>query len=492
MPLGFSKSIFNTQAAAAGDTGTTGWFGSQYDGNESQGAYNLVGDAGVGNTWPTATGGSTYSAMFWFKGTTSDIADSAWTVFRLLNTGDDSQTLTMTSTGIEPITQDNGGAAVASTSPASFSSNYLDDAWHHCAIEFVPGSTKIYLDGVSQTVSHVTGSTLRTPDNETRYFYINGRSFTSSLQDGSGANTRASSFQIADFWYKNADNGGIDLATNISSIYSSGWQNLGTNGTAGGTLPTPDVWLYVDSGGTLQSGGAISATWAEAFGSGSGGTWLEEAAGGPGYVNTFSSDANTLLLLPFDNNTTDDSGNETVTAQGSATFGSTAPTPYRGTHSADLSTNASYFDFPNPGWSFTGDFTVEAYVYASDWTTGDDRVIIEGRDGSNGSNPIFLFSKDSPGWYVYMGSTILQSGTGHAPSNNTWTHIALVRYGSTLSIYKDGTSIASTTNTSTFTFNTTTRIGTDYTTTSTRDFTGHIDNFRVSNIARYTGAFTPA
>lgn len=278
MPLGFAKSIFSRKVAAEAAAGATGWFGSEYDGDTTEGAYNLVGDAGVGNTWGTD---NTYSVMFWFKGTASDIADGAWTVMRWLNTGDDSHTVTLNTSGVEPIIQ-NGTASVANASPANFSTNYLDDAWHHCAIEFNQGATssEIWLDGVKQSISG-NGSDV-TPDNPSRYFYINGRSFTAGLQDGSGNNTRASSMQIADFWYKSGDANGLDLDSNMSTIYSSGWQDLGTDGTASSTLPTPDIWLYVDSNGDLQNGGAKSATWAEAFGSGTGGNWIESASGGPG------------------------------------------------------------------------------------------------------------------------------------------------------------------------------------------------------------------
>ena len=285
MPLGFGRTIFSRKVAAGGgggDIGNSGWWGSQYDGDTTEGAYALIGTQS-GSTW-SFTGGSTFSVMFWFKGTTADIADSAWTVMRILkNSGsDNSQTVTMTSSGIEPITQNGGSACVSSCTPASFSTNFLDDAWHHCAIEFVPNATKIYLDGVSQTVTHpVPGA--QTPGAESSYFMINGT--PSSGDPGGGAyNFRASSMQYADFWYKNADNGGIDLASNISSIYSSGWVDLGTDGTAGSVLTTPDVWLYVDSSSGLVNGGSVTSTWTETAATGTGPIYQESASGGPGDV----------------------------------------------------------------------------------------------------------------------------------------------------------------------------------------------------------------
>ena len=280
MPLGFGKAILSKSAPAVAAAGT-GYFQSEYDGDTAEGAYNLIGDRGAGNLWFRD---SSYSVMFWFKGTTADIADGAWTVMRMLGSGDQSHTVTMNSSGLEPIIQGSGGTAVINYFPGgtTFADTYLDDEWHHCAIEFKSGGTtvsELWLDGDKKTLGGNT-VTSGAPSTNSRWFTINGTKISGSV-DGTGTNVRASSMQIADFWYKSGDNNAIDLDSNMSTIYSSGWQDLGTDGTASSTLPAPHIWLYVDSSGDLQNGGTTSATWAEQFGGGTGGNWIESASGGP-------------------------------------------------------------------------------------------------------------------------------------------------------------------------------------------------------------------
>jgi len=281
MPLGFGRSILSKPIVAAAGAGT-GYFQSEYDGDTSEGAYNLIGDRGSGNTWSTD---DSYSVMFWFKGTTADIANGAWTVMRMYAASEQSHTVTMNSNGLEPIIQGASGVSVVNYFPGgtTFADTYLDDEWHHCAIEFKSGAisnSEIWLDGDKKTLGG-NGVTSGGPSTNSRYFTINGTKTAPGDVNGTGTNFRASSMQIADFWYKSGDNNAINLDSNMSTIYSSGWQDLGTDGTASSTLPTPQIWLYVDSDGDLQNGGTTSATFAEQFGSGTGGNWIQSGTGGP-------------------------------------------------------------------------------------------------------------------------------------------------------------------------------------------------------------------
>ena len=84
----------------------------------------------------------------------------------------------------------------------------------------------------------------------------------------------------------------------------------------------------------------------------------------------------------------------------------------------------------------------------------------------------------------------IQSATGVGMTVGQWTHVAAVRSGSTMTLYVNGTSVGSTTNSSNLT-DTLFRIGSagytgDY-------FTGYISNVRVvKGTAVYTGSFTPS
>jgi hypothetical protein len=77
---------------------------------------------------------------------------------------------------------------------------------------------------------------------------------------------------------------------------------------------------------------------------------------------------------------------------------------------------------------------------------------------------------------------------------NTWIHAALVRSGSTVTIYQNGVSVASGTNSATWDFNNSAGIrisGTPW--SGTEDFGGYISNLRVvKGTAVYTSNFTPS
>ena len=222
------------------------------------------------------------------------------------------------------------------------------------------------------------------------------------------------------------------------------------------------------------------------------------AAAGPA-ANAFTADANTKLLLHFDGTNggttiTDDSGTgKTVTASGGANT-DTAIKLY-GSASGEMITDDDIFTVSSHAdFNFsTGDFTIEAYVYSSDWgTSSDDKVIWEGRNGANGGNGILVndASGGGLGWYVYKNAVILSTGGGYM-TNNTWQHVAWVRNSGVSKIYIDGVERASATDTNSHNFNVNCIIGSDYVSSGSRDFNGYIDELRVSNIARYTTTFTP-
>lgn len=187
---------------------------------------------------------------------------------------------------------------------------------------------------------------------------------------------------------------------------------------------------------------------------------------------------------------------DTPTAVSNATVVSTSPfgsgSSYRFTGST-----TSYVYYENySGLSFgTGDFTTEWFQYETD-TNNFPRVYWQSNTtGVNypvqgisleGTNPYMWFS---PSTLVSMGTNIL--GT----YKNAWVHFAVVRASSRLNLYKNGTLISAfggvpnatniTGGTQKFYIGGKAAGG-----LASEQFGGDITNFRVSNIAVYTGNFT--
>jgi len=136
----------------------------------------------------------------------------------------------------------------------------------------------------------------------------------------------------------------------------------------------------------------------------------------------------------------------------------------------------------------TGNFTIECWAYPQTQVqtypalfnltgTADLSVAYDHGDGTNDS-----FS-------MLLGST--RTSASVTSSVNAWYHIAIVRSGTTVTLYIDGTSRATTTNSSTL-GGTTCTIGVYGTSFGTTAFKGYLDEFRITKgYARYTATFTP-
>jgi hypothetical protein len=199
-------------------------------------------------------------------------------------------------------------------------------------------------------------------------------------------------------------------------------------------------------------------------------------------------------LLPFDGtngatSTTDSSNsNHTVTFNGNASL-STAQSKFGGS-SCYFDGTGDYLSFDaSSNWDFgTGDFTIEFWVrfsvgsaYQTLWDygyTASAGILIQ---SSNGSSPKMM---------VYIeGSYITESSS---PSLSTWYHYAIVRSSGTVTIYRDGLSVASASMAGSLG-----GIGTPPTIgvkagTTLYGLNGYLDDFRITKgLARYTSTFTP-
>ena len=133
----------------------------------------------------------------------------------------------------------------------------------------------------------------------------------------------------------------------------------------------------------------------------------------------------------------------------------------------------------------TGDFTVEFWVYQTSLT--DYQTVYSFGYSSAGSFSIQSgFSNGR--WIVYISGSAIATESGAAVSTNTWYHIAVVRSGSTVTIYRNGTSVASGTSSGDINYSAAAlTIGS----ASTYPLIGYIDDLRITKgYARYTANFT--
>jgi len=145
----------------------------------------------------------------------------------------------------------------------------------------------------------------------------------------------------------------------------------------------------------------------------------------------------------------------------------------------------------------TGDFTVEFWIRPT--STGGNKWYFEMYNGSNTSYNNLSFYHESTS---YIRSNFSTHGSNYnlaAPSGydtvNVWHHYAFVRYGTKIQVYIDGTALAEYlpigTN-SMFTAGNPSIVLAGRGETGGQSMTGYYDEFKVSNIARYTSNFTPS
>jgi len=161
-------------------------------------------------------------------------------------------------------------------------------------------------------------------------------------------------------------------------------------------------------------------------------------------------DLNTVLLMHFDN-LADSSQYKRglATASGGAVISSITPTPFGGAFSLYLNRAAQcYISYPDHAhWVIgTQDFTADAWVYISDYpAAGDNYGIITQMDGAGDySNRHLMLYINSDGAVVSdannAGVQVYFTGSpGAAVPFNTWTHVAVVRNGTAVQIYVNGT-----------------------------------------------------
>ena len=152
--------------------------------------------------------------------------------------------------------------------------------------------------------------------------------------------------------------------------------------------------------------------------------------------------------------------------------------------SGDYVSAASSADF---GFG-TGDFTIEGWYYQTTATnysilfaTGNSSSGIGSHMRSNGNITITV-----------PGTTVSHEFTSvYTPTINVWYHVAVVRNGSTITVYLNGESVGSASNSLNYNSANKINIGMDGNSSSAA-FNGYVSDFRVvKGTAVYTSAFTP-
>ena len=205
------------------------------------------------------------------------------------------------------------------------------------------------------------------------------------------------------------------------------------------------------------------------------------------------------FYAPFDSDLNDDAQYTlSGTASGSAAVSTSVKKFGAGSlYLPNRSDRVTYDDSGN-SISFSGDYTIEAWVYFTDVTSNNNYIWSKRTNTSTHTNNAWAFKwiGNSSVWEIFQAQGSSQHVTSHSDtiSTNTWYHLAVVRSGTDLLLFKNGTLISGT--------NTTSAGGTLNNPTSTpivlgeisggtdTGFAGYIDDFRIiDGVALYTSNF---
>ena len=263
MPF-FGRQGILAKTSAAAPNG--GYFQNEFFDSTAQKAINLR--SVHATNWHSLFTTGTYTIMFWMKGQRSDCDTAYGNTAGILRTvfnsdGDNGIFCEVNDVGINSgLQQNNGTFKTLEFFPTNFDTNYLNNQWHHFIFQMTGSTSKMYVDGVDKTGDAGTGVPNATLVPNGSGVNSKQLAIMSATNQSVYNGFRTSKLKFCDLWIKLGDNGGLNVASNIGSIYNSGWKSLGTNGRgAGNVLPAPDIFWYVDSGGNIQNGGATTASW---------------------------------------------------------------------------------------------------------------------------------------------------------------------------------------------------------------------------------------
>ncbi len=197
--------------------------------------------------------------------------------------------------------------------------------------------------------------------------------------------------------------------------------------------------------------------------------------------------ANTVALLNFTNaQIFDQTAKNVLECVGDAKV-STAQYKY-GTGSIAFDGTGDWLLLPaNRLLDLSGDFTIETWLYPTA-TFSTYRMIIANK---NASPDGYICIRDGNRLEIVIAGGLFSQTTVTVPQNS-WTHLAVTRSGSSVKAFIDGTAVLTSTSSATWNFsnNNGTYIGRWG--SGGYEWYGYMDDFRITNgYARYTSNFTP-
>jgi hypothetical protein len=154
------------------------------------------------------------------------------------------------------------------------------------------------------------------------------------------------------------------------------------------------------------------------------------------------------------------------------------------------STNSALFSFG------TGDFTIEAWLYPTSFSTTNGPMFIDFRPNGTNSTSYFAIGISTGGVLNYSSNNNTYITAGTALSLNTWTHVVVARSSSTVKMFLNGTQTGSSyTDTNSYIGGTNRPViganGFEQPSSGVDSFIGYMDDIRITKgYARYTTTFT--
>ena len=318
------------------------------------------------------------------------------------------------------------------------------------------------------------------------YFYI--ASGKPTFDQGGGNIVTSTADVAANTWTH------IALTRNASNLCTI-WVNGVASGTATSAINFSDGNLYIgtENAATSYFNGYMSN--------------VRILNGSALYTSNFTPSTQPLTAIPYtvlltcqNNRFVDNSANNfTITSVNSPSVQAFSPfvpayiTPT--TYSNWFNGSSGYLSIAdNAAFTLgTNNFTIEAWVYPVSAFANYTTIIAQSNNGAAASQAfdILVTSTGAILVEVYIGSTAYTITSSTTLSLNAWAHVALVRSGSTFTLYINGISVGTLTNAGSINDSAVAlTIGAE--TTPLRYWNGCISNVRIVNgTALYTAAFTP-